>query len=139
MTDRLPGDEEAAVLLANASFYQAFSDGDFAAMSALWAKRAAITCLHPGARGLFGRAPVLSSWEQILAGTRVPMRCDRPVVRVVGTAALVTCYEANGDAPAHLAATNVFALEEGTWRMIHHQAGPLMSPVPPPSAPTSVN
>ena len=32
--------------------------------------------------------------------------------------------------PAHLAATNIFVLEEGRWRMVHHHAGPLSVPEP---------
>jgi ketosteroid isomerase-like protein len=131
---------EAAILDANATFYRAFTDGDYAAMSELWALRAPAVCLHPGARALMGRRQVLDSWRQILGGTsRFELRCDRPVVRCAGDAAIVICYEANGDQPAHLAATNVFVLEDGHWRMVHHHAGPISSPVPRPSPGLSVN
>jgi SnoaL-like protein len=137
--DPTVSEAEAAVLFANASFYRAFADGDFAAMSQLWAERAPTSCLHPGASALVGRSLVLDSWRQILRGSPLAMRCDRPVARVVGSAAIVMCYEGNGDTPAHLAATNVFVLEDATWRMVHHHAGPLASPLPRPRPASSMN
>jgi ketosteroid isomerase-like protein len=131
---------EAAVLDANASFYRAFSDGDYVAMSELWAKQAPVACFHPAARALVGRSAVLDSWRQILGGTsRFELRCDRPVVHVIGHAAVVICYEGSGDDPAHLAATNVFVLEDGRWHMVHHHAGPISSPVPRSRSTSSLN
>jgi ketosteroid isomerase-like protein len=125
---------EAAVLGANAMFYRAFTRGDYAAMSDLWAERAPVTCFHPGRQAVVGRSAVLDTWKQILGGaSNFQLRCDRAVVRILGDAAIVTCYEGSDDEPAHLAATNVFALEDGRWRMVHHHAGPLSTPVPRPS------
>ncbi len=121
---------EAAVLSANATFYRAFSEGDYAAMSDLWARRAPVACFHPGSPALVGRPAVLESWRQILGGSPgFALRCDQPVAHVVGDAAIVTCYEGSDDDPAHLAATNVFVFEDGTWRMVHHHAGPMSRPV----------
>jgi ketosteroid isomerase-like protein len=124
---------EAAVLQANASFYRAFTKGDFAAMNALWAEGAPVVCLHPMSPALLGRKLVLDSWKDILR-TQPPidLRCDRPVVHMLADAAIVTCYEGNGGRPAHLAATNVFVLEDDRWRMVLHQAGPLSRPIPAP-------
>jgi ketosteroid isomerase-like protein len=132
---------EAAVLQANAMFYRAFTRGDHAAMSELWARRAPVACFHPASPVLVGREAVLESWSQILrAPTPAPMRCDHALVHLAGeAAAVVTCYEGNGERPAHLAATNVFVLEDGAWRMAHHHAGPLSSPIPKPADPASVN
>jgi ketosteroid isomerase-like protein len=127
---------ETEILRANAAFYRAFTHGDYAAMADLWAHRAPVACLHPASPVLNGRQAVLASWREIL---RTPpsfeMRCDRPVVQVLGETAVVTCYEGNGSHPAHLAATNVFVHEEGSWRMVHHHAGPLARPIsnPPPA------
>jgi ketosteroid isomerase-like protein len=131
---------QAEVLDANATFYQAFTDGDYAAMSELWARRAPVTCFHPAARALIGRSAVLDTWRQILGGpSRLKLRCDQPVVRVIGETAIVICYEGSDDEPAHLAATNVFVLEDGRWRMVHHQAGPISRPVPRSGPSRSVN
>jgi ketosteroid isomerase-like protein len=126
MSSLKPQSDEAAVLRANANFYRAFSIGDFAAMSQLWAQHAEVTCLHPGATLLRGRADVLSAWRQLISEPApLEMRCERPTVQLYETTAVVTCYEGNSDQPAHLAATNVFVLEGGEWRMVHHQAGAL--------------
>jgi ketosteroid isomerase-like protein len=131
MADRDRSRVEAAVLEANQEFYRAFSRGDFAAMSELWAKTAKIACLHPGARLLSGRGAVLSSFRELLAAAPAWKMVSRDAsVHLFGEAAFVTCLEANGDQPAHLAATNVFVLEDGRWRMVHHHAGPLSVPEP---------
>jgi ketosteroid isomerase-like protein len=140
MTESTPAATKAAVLGANATFYRAFTNGDYVAMTELWADEAPVSCIHPGARTLIGRSAVLESWKQILGGaSRLDLRCREPVVHLTGDAAIVTCYEASDDEPAHLAATNVFVLEESRWRMVHHHAGPLSSPVPPPPAAASLN
>jgi ketosteroid isomerase-like protein len=131
MADRDRSRVEAAVLEANQEFYRAFSRGDFAAMSELWAKTAKVACLHPGARLLSGRGAVLSSFRELLAAAPAWKMVSRDAsVHLFGEAAFVTCLEANGDQPAHLAATNVFVLEDGRWRMVHHHAGPLSVPEP---------
>ena len=131
---------QAEVLEANATFYRAFSNGDYVAMSELWAQRAPVTCFHPGSRALVGRSAVLDTWKQILGGPpHLQLRCDQPIVRVLGEMAFVICYEGSDDEPAHLAATNVFVLEEGRWRMVHHHAGPISRPVPRSAPPRAVN
>lgn len=121
---------EAEILAANASFYQAFTDGDLGAMQALWASEAPLSCLHPGMPALTGRQNVLESWARILERPPpAPMRCSEARVQVFGEMALVLCYESSGDNPSHLAATNVFVLEAGSWRLVHHHAGPLSRPI----------
>jgi len=122
---------EVAVLEANQALYTAFTRGDFQAMSQLWAEQAPSACLHPGRNVITGRGAVLDTWRQILrqvAGVEMVCRASR--VHVIGEVALVTCLEANGRHPAHLAATNVFVLEGGRWRMVHHHAGALSQAVP---------
>jgi ketosteroid isomerase-like protein len=127
---------EAAVLEANEAFYRAFSRGDYPAMNELWAKEAPVACLHPGARLLAGRHAVLSSFRELLAAAPAWKMVSRNAsVHLFGGAAFVTCLEANGDQPAHLAATNIFVLEDGRWKMVHHHAGPLS--VPEPRRPSS--
>ena len=122
---------EAALVRANASFYRAFTEGLYEAMAELWARAAPVTCVHPGSPAIMGRDAVLESWRMILREPPpLAMRGDGVVVNLLGEVAVVTCYEGNGDHPAHLAATNVFVLEEGTWRMVHHHAGPLSRGLP---------
>jgi len=131
---------EAAVLAANASFYRVFNAGDAAAMSRLWAEQVPVACFHPAMPALVGREAVMESWRQILRGP-LPfvMRCDHARAHVLGTTAFVTCYEGNGDHPAHLAATNIFVLEQDAWKMVHHQAGPLQAPLPRPAPASTAN
>jgi ketosteroid isomerase-like protein len=131
---------EAAILDANATFYRAFTEGDYDRMNGLWAQRAPVACIHPAARTLIGRAAVLESWRQILGSTsRFELRCDQPVVHVIGDVAIVSCYEGSNEEPAHLAATNVFVLEDGNWRMVHHHAGSVSNRVPRPRPSRSMN
>jgi ketosteroid isomerase-like protein len=125
-----PTTTEAEILRANASFYRAFTAGDYIAMSQLWAARTPLLCVHPGAPVLIGREQVLESWRQILSEPLpFQMRCDHARVQVMGELAIVTCYEGNDAQPAHLAATNVFTREDGAWRLVHHHAGPLSTPI----------
>ena len=110
-----------AVLGANTDFYVAFARGDGAAMDALWARRAEVTCIHPGWQALVGRAAVMESWQAILASPPA-VRCIGARVFLNGTSAHVICDEGLGD--GMLVATNLFVFEDDVGRMVHHQAGP---------------
>jgi len=124
-------DLESEILAANARFYRAFSEGNFTEMAALWASEAPVACLHPGQPLLLGLQAVLRSWREILMpGGRFELRSEQPRVQLFNDMAIVYCYEAAPNAPAHLAATNVFVREGSGWRMVHHHAGPLSTPVP---------
>ncbi|WP_247882066.1 nuclear transport factor 2 family protein [Azospirillum sp. TSH100] len=118
MTDR------DTLLALNQAFYRAFTNRDAAAMEALWAETLPVSCIHPGWTALFGRDAVLTSWRDVLrapSGITVEARNER--VTLHGDTALVVCEEMLGDAV--LAATNLFAREKGSWRLAHHQAGPI--------------
>ncbi len=122
MTDR------DAVLALNQAFYRAFSDRDYRAMDTLWAARLPISCIHPGWTVLFGRDAVMSSWRDVLnapTGPTIHARNER--VTLYGETAVVICDEVLG--AAVLAATNLFVREDGAWRLVHHQAGPIAEPL----------
>jgi hypothetical protein len=111
------------VLTANQTFYRAFSKGDMDAMDALWSSAAPVACSHPGWAVLTGRDTVMASWRSILDSPGRPhITCRDAAAHELGDAAYVTCYEDVG--AGVLAATNIFVLEAGAWRMVHHQAGP---------------
>ena len=121
--------QRPAILFANDAFYTAFATGDLAAMDAVWARRAPVCCIHPGWSALNDRDSIMESWRGILGASQAggrrqtaAIRCVRPEVFVLETAAWVTCYEVlpNGI----LIATNIFVSEDGAWRMVHHHAGP---------------
>lgn len=116
--------DEADVLAANEAFYTLFASRDLAAMELLWAKEIAVTCIHPGWAPLMSRESVIGSWRGILENPTSPrIRCLEPRVQLLGDTAYVICFEVFAN--SRLVATNVFAREEGTWRMVHHQAGPV--------------
>ena len=114
---------DTAILAANEAFYDAFRREDSTAMSEIWARRAPVACIHPGWNALLGRIPVIASWRTIMENGAPTIRCVAPRVLRLGEAALVICEEHIG--AGRLIATNVFVHEDGQWRIVHHQAGPI--------------
>lgn len=119
--------EVELVLAVNEAFYAAFAARDAGAMDALWARRAPLACIHPGWQPLHGREAVLGSWRDIMSSPNSPpIRCADAVAHVLGAAAVVVCRERFPG--AELVATNVFVLEDGAWKLVHHQAGGVAHP-----------
>jgi ketosteroid isomerase-like protein len=119
--------DEAELLAANTAYYRAFSTGDFAAMSRIWAEDG-VSCVHPGWMPLVSRAAVIDSYRAILTGAnrvRIAHRDDTAIV--TGDEGRVLCIEIVEDT-ALLAATNVYRRVGGAWRMTHHQASPIAMP-----------
>ena len=121
--------QRPAILFANDAFYAAFANGDFAAMDAIWAKRAPVCCIHPGWSPLNERDAIMQSWRGIFNAPPqgnpprpFTIRCVKPEAYLLGGAAWVACYEIlpNGI----LIATNIFVHEDNAWRMVHHHASP---------------
>jgi len=121
--------DRASLLFANDAFYRAFADSDIQAMASLWAADDAITCLHPGWAPLRGFEDVLSSFQSIFEGPAppaiTPLSAD---VTMHGPVGIVICYELIGT--DYLIATNMFRkdADNGSWKLIHHQAGPANEP-----------
>jgi len=112
-----------AVLVANSEFYRAFAERDVDGMAEIWARRGPVSCIHPGWPPIIGREEVMASWRQILGGRGAPaIECLSPEALSCGDAIFVLCFERVDD--AMLAATNIFARENGVWKLVHHQAGP---------------
>ena len=112
------------VLRANDSFYRAFNEKDAGAMAAVWSSSEEISCIHPGWNVLAGREPVLDSWRHILANPGQPrIVFGGATANVFGLVAIVLCRELVAGSP--LAATNVFLNEDGAWKLVHHQSGPV--------------
>jgi hypothetical protein len=115
---------EDDVLIANDRFYQAFNSKDVSLMEGVWAQAHAVTCVHPGWNVLEGRDDVLDSWRSILGNPNQPrIVAGGAGVTVFGDLAIVLCRELVAGSP--LVATNVFIQEEGAWRLLHHQSGPV--------------
>jgi uncharacterized protein (TIGR02246 family) len=119
-------DAETEVLAANERFYQAFNLKDPELMAAAWTADGTVTCVHPGWNALEGREAVLESWRSILTNPNQPrIVAGGATVTILGEVALVVSRELVAGSP--LIATNVFRLEDGGWRLIHHQSGPVFT------------
>jgi ketosteroid isomerase-like protein len=117
---------ETAVLAANQAFYEAFAERNAGAMERLWAREHVVACVHPGWAPIHGTDAVIGSWRAILGSPESPsVQFTHATALVLGDTAFVTCIEYVRD--TKLAATNVFALEQGEWRLVHHHAGPMAS------------
>jgi len=129
--------DEAEVLAVNAAFYGAFARRDLAAMDDLWARHAGVACVHPGWDAVRGRAEVLASFRAILTSPSAPaIFVTRPRATVLGDAAFVVCAESvDGN---ELVATNLFVREDGAWRLVMHQAGPIARREAPKRTPPTV-
>jgi ketosteroid isomerase-like protein len=115
------------VLAANEAFYQAFNQKDASLMSRVWADSESVTCIHPGWNVLQGREPVLESWASILSNPEQPrIVTGGAAVSFFGPLAVVVCRELVAGSP--LVATNLFIEEQGSWKLVHHQSGPVYSP-----------
>ena len=131
---------EAEVAGVNEAFYRAFRERDIDAMDALWARESPVACIHPGMGVLLGRQAVMGSWRGILRHPQAPtLVCSEVQVHVLGTSAYVTCLEGTRGTNARLIATNVFTLENGRWRLVHHHAAPLSSNATPDEPPDPVS
>ncbi len=131
-----PDDRE--ILAANQAFYDAFTRADLATIEELWAERSPVACIHPGWDALHGREDVLESFRAILGSGGAPrVTCVDPSAMVLGDAAFVVCHEAIDD--THLVATNVFVREDGRWKLVHHQAGPMSAQRPRPRVRKPIN
>ena len=114
----------AALLLAHAEYYRAFASRDLQAMMDLWAAED-ISCVHPGWPVLVGRSAVIVSYRDIFLNPQqgiIEARQERVLISAID--ARVFCVEEVSG--ALLMATNWFALQESRWRLIHHQASPLV-------------
>ncbi len=120
------GNDLAELLSANERFYTAFATRVYVAMAAVWATGTEVSVTHPGWLPLHGREAVLESWRAILENhgqARVVPGAARGTI--VGTeVGIVHCREFAGGAA--LVAINVFVREQGEWRLIDHQAGPVV-------------
>ncbi|RKZ49296.1 MAG: DUF4440 domain-containing protein [Gammaproteobacteria bacterium] len=111
------------ILEVNRAFYEAFANGDFLTVKQTWSRSHQISVIHPGSVPLHGSKAVMTSWEIILENSgSSDIRCINERVYLTGESAYVVCNEVFPE--GQLVATNIFVIESGVWRMVHHQAGP---------------
>ena len=126
---------EADVSAANERFYQAFTNRDLAGMEQMWAEGSTPTCIHPGWPPVRGRDEILASWKAVFEqDARTKVGFENPAVTLSESMAIVVCRERIG--PSVLIGTNVFRLEQGRWRIVHHHSSVLARvPETPPLDP----
>jgi len=123
--------DTADLLAANAAYYRAFTERDLTAMAEVWAE-GGVSCIHPGWAALIDRNAILASFQEIF---RNPLQeiveAHGEVAFIDGHAARVICVEKVADTT--LVATNQFRRgADGVWRLVHHQASPLVVAVEQP-------
>lgn len=132
----------ATVEFAEIAFYQAFEDANVEAMMAVWSDTAEISCIHPTGPVLVGLDTIRASWQQIFAGgSGVTVQIsvlreyasDTQVVHLVEEQLTVT---GNTAQQGHVFATNVYRMENGSWRMVSHHGTPAPRAVQTSKAPT---
>jgi ketosteroid isomerase-like protein len=115
------------LMFANDSFYHAFANRDLAGMDEVWAKNAAVCCIHPGWAALIDREDVMTSWQAIMENPDSPdIEHYNADAYIFGDSAFVVCYERIPGGV--MAATNFFVEEAGRIRLVHHQATPCQNP-----------
>lgn len=114
-----------ALLAANRRFYDAFTRADLGAMDDVWARIMPVTCVHPGWTPLVEREEIMESWQAILAGS-APREIEYGAAEAFpgDEMGYVICGQTIGE--TELVATNIFVREDGEWKMVHHQAGPVV-------------
>jgi ketosteroid isomerase-like protein len=127
-------ENEELVVTANESFYKAFNARDLGAMKTVWGSRGKVTCVHPGWEPLNGFESIIESWQGIFknSGNMDIQITDVSVTTSEGLA-WVSCVEklytiaTHGVLASKVFSTNLFQLNEGSWKMIMHHASPLPS------------
>lgn len=122
--------DETAVAAANLAFYRALEARSLSAMDLVWSHSDATCCVHPGWHRLDGWEEIRRSWKNIFTSARPwTASCEDVCILVYGDIAWVSCVEiirpfgaSATDAPARMQATNLFAREEGGWKIVHHHA-----------------
>jgi ketosteroid isomerase-like protein len=114
---------------ANANFYEAFNKRDIDAMKKVWGKGANATCIHPGWTPLKGFERILNSWESIFKNSgNMEIQISDVQVMASKDLAWVSCIEKlytiaeSGVLASTIFSTNLFYLEDDTWKMVMHHA-----------------
>jgi hypothetical protein len=123
-------DPKAAVLKANAQFYAALNalfTGEVGPMKKVWSHRADVTYMGPDGGSQVSWKKILAEWEKQAAaklggavspkGVRVFVGSDLAVVQDDEVGKNI---ENGRSTPVSIRATNIYRLENGTWKMIGH-------------------
>ena len=122
-------DNRIAVEEANERFYEAFRNGNYAAMSQIWGTGQHVQCIHPAAECIAGREDVMMSWKLILSSGRMNINLEDVRIYATDTEGYVTLVEVVDaeDSQGRIIATNIFERQQGSWKIVHHHGGPVPS------------
>jgi ketosteroid isomerase-like protein len=121
----------ADVLAANQAFYDAHERRDLDAMRSVWEHSDRVVCVHPGWPILRTWPQVEESWRRILQGPgHNQFILTNEAVAIDHDLAWVTVDENLVDrgATGTVTATNLFALVDGTWKLVVHHGSPVVAP-----------
>ena len=126
--------KEEPAIAANEKFYKAFNARDLDAMKSVWSSQGNLICVHPGWSPLNGFKPIMESWQGIFKNSG---NMDIQVSDITVTASedldWVSCVDqiytiaSNGVLASKVFSTNLFQINEGSWKMIMHHASPMPS------------
>ena len=126
--------KEEPAIAVNEKFYKAFNARDLDAMKSVWSSQGNLICVHPGWSPLNGVAPSMESWQGIFKNSgNMDIQVSDITVTASEDLAWVSCVEqiytiaSNGVLASKVFSTNLFQLNEGSWKMIMHHASPMPS------------
>ena len=128
---------------ASRAFYEAFEQGDIAAMMRIWSDDDEIFCIHPAGPRNIGTGAVRGAWEEIFSGpTKLRFQLEQQLFFVGPSMAVqsVLEYLQVNDEPklrGPAIATNIYTRTGAGWRMIAHHAAPAPAVAGPPPSTTS--
>lgn len=117
---------------AEAAFYSAFEMADISLMHALFADNN-VSCIHPNAMPIIGRAAVLDSWNKILVTIDEPAFYPEVLHRTIegdevgNTAIHIVAERIAADHKIDtettlVIVTNIYIRQENGWRMMMHHS-----------------
>ncbi|MDC1153514.1 nuclear transport factor 2 family protein [Nitrospinaceae bacterium] len=126
--------KEEPAIVVNEKFYKAFNARDLDAMKSVWSSQGNLICVHPGWSPLNGFEPIMESWQGIFKNSgNMDIQVSDITVTTSEDLAWVSCVEqiytiaSNGVLASKVFSTNLFQINEGSWKMIMHHASPMPS------------
>ena len=111
---------------AEAAFYEAIERCDMRALDEVWSSDENIVCIHPGSSRIEGREDVLQSFSDLFeaAPTLNFSIVDALHTGNEGLAVHLVReeIELDGEVVSVMVSTNIYQVEEGSWRMLLHHA-----------------
>jgi ketosteroid isomerase-like protein len=116
------------VLAVNRAFYEAFEARDLDSMSDVWEHSERALCTHPGWSTLRGWASISASFYALFSNSQhLQFILTNERAEVGGDSAWVSVDEniLSEEVGGTVASLNVFARQEGRWRMVVHHGSPV--------------